>query len=357
MDHLPRFFYQTEPYPEIPYLCREPYDGGDFQTYPQRQGWSITELASSDFRQGRSTEQTASFLQNWLYFGLLNEICRQGGAKFDVSAFTKPKSQHPTLDAEPDREKLVSTVKLEEFVSKSARKLQREIKISSQPRLRRNLQDKLRSLWETIPQQPVQRLNACLDQVRKTSEELYRDAECPLSPEIITSIKILGQMIDYALRGITLVDSQRDWGIQEIATTRLRNATWCPREIALARRTFSSISLYCASFIQRLPNKHNPECNDHSKCSEVLCEANHVNEKSYRKRHVVDGCSCKLWGPGLPQVVDRLREGCIPMIGIKSTRRRQDGSREVECRLVKRTEGCIISHVWADGGFCPCKDC
>lgn len=80
MDHLPIFALATGPYPTVPYLPNDDdvYDGDTFEGYPERQGWSSSLLFAGDFRQGRGLDETAAFLQKWLYFGLLNELSLVG---------------------------------------------------------------------------------------------------------------------------------------------------------------------------------------------------------------------------------------------------------------------------------------
>jgi hypothetical protein len=71
MDHLLQYQTSDRPSIEVPYVCRHPYDDGTFAEYPRRQGVQryITRL---DLH--LSNEEINSFLQTWLFFGLLSEI-------------------------------------------------------------------------------------------------------------------------------------------------------------------------------------------------------------------------------------------------------------------------------------------
>jgi hypothetical protein len=59
---------------EIPYICSPPdhYDHLGWSTHPSRAGWNKGEIENGDFDQSgrKSTGETASFLQTWLFFGL-----------------------------------------------------------------------------------------------------------------------------------------------------------------------------------------------------------------------------------------------------------------------------------------------
>lgn len=61
---------------EVPYLCKEPYDGTDFHGYPQRNGygWLLSGGLSKPANWRQLTADFLPFLQNWLYFGLLEAM-------------------------------------------------------------------------------------------------------------------------------------------------------------------------------------------------------------------------------------------------------------------------------------------
>jgi len=85
MDHLPLPSNPTLNL-EIPYLCTEDFDGGPFATYGTRSGWTWSSVPGPmEFKrngEAASPDQLASFLQTWLYFGLLSETL--GGWSSDV---------------------------------------------------------------------------------------------------------------------------------------------------------------------------------------------------------------------------------------------------------------------------------
>ena len=162
------FHYSINPYPDVPYLCTEVYDGGDFQEYPARQGWSMTKLLVGDFWQGHSAEAVAAFLHTWLYFGILNELHLTGGDKVKVANFTKKKNTAV----------LLSSVKLEKYVA--------------------NWASGLKVSWfATKKSARLQRAETALDTLCILSESLYclcskEGGSPPLLDDIVLSFKILG---------------------------------------------------------------------------------------------------------------------------------------------------------------------
>jgi hypothetical protein len=79
-----------KPLPKTPYLARERYDGGPFLSYAVRKRKATAALDETPFDLVQWTrsnelnptpvEEQASFLQTWLYFGLLSEMAGANAA-------------------------------------------------------------------------------------------------------------------------------------------------------------------------------------------------------------------------------------------------------------------------------------
>jgi hypothetical protein len=59
----------------VPYKCAEPYDNGDFLTYPN---WPTHYIRGENGYGGREPKAIESFLQMWLYFGCLVQVFKLG---------------------------------------------------------------------------------------------------------------------------------------------------------------------------------------------------------------------------------------------------------------------------------------
>ncbi len=83
MDHLQDIEYgnqasmvRSDPVIQVPYLCQYGYDQDcEFTEYPAQKGFDKSKFLGLDFSQ-RPPNETASFLQTWLYFGLLSRVLR-----------------------------------------------------------------------------------------------------------------------------------------------------------------------------------------------------------------------------------------------------------------------------------------
>jgi hypothetical protein len=77
MDHLPLPSDPVPPVIEVPYVCKTLYDEGSFDDYPVRQGITIDSFNGSidvlTFFERRFEDQI-SFVQTWLYFGVLQQF-------------------------------------------------------------------------------------------------------------------------------------------------------------------------------------------------------------------------------------------------------------------------------------------
>lgn len=88
MDHLPS---PTQPYQplRVKFLCRkedDEYDHGGFDGYPTRRRVDVNRLMKGDL-QDQSAHHFSNFLQQWLYFGVLEEVFKICAVPFKQSEF------------------------------------------------------------------------------------------------------------------------------------------------------------------------------------------------------------------------------------------------------------------------------
>ena len=86
MEHLPSPLHSLHAdQTKVPFVCKKPYDGGSFLTYPVREGKEYLLPAGSSSPGQRSfwqheklhptpKEELESFFQTWLFFGLVHEM-------------------------------------------------------------------------------------------------------------------------------------------------------------------------------------------------------------------------------------------------------------------------------------------
>lgn len=81
----------------IPFVSAEDYDNDDFGTYPRRKGWDLSIWETVNWGtpldvarwlpDGKSMDDLASFLQTWLYFGLIASVASIMKSKIDPRDF------------------------------------------------------------------------------------------------------------------------------------------------------------------------------------------------------------------------------------------------------------------------------
>lgn len=86
MDHIPSPSSPVCSPVVVPCLSNTSFDGLDFDSYPSRRGWDQARLLAGDFAQ-HSNQDTAAFLQDWLYFGVLAIVL---GEVADKASYVKP---------------------------------------------------------------------------------------------------------------------------------------------------------------------------------------------------------------------------------------------------------------------------
>ncbi|KAI9172598.1 hypothetical protein HJFPF1_02104 [Paramyrothecium foliicola] len=303
MDHLPVFRYVTEPYPRIPFLSQQPYDGLEMDSYPDRQAFDLTRLYSKDFTQ-HSPENTAAFLQTWLFYGGLYEVLR----------FQHPSELNQFIEVDSLGCR-VSTKPLNSLISKWAKDVE-ILAEKSVPDLRARLQ----------------KAGIVQNTIHKIYHNLLVTPENPVPEEVTLSLGILGCTIDLALKTCLNLGRGRSWGLDSLAATRMLNAGWCPRDIGLARECLTEISMFCASFLERRgPSFEHWDCNENS------CRLNNIDEGTYVTQHRKQGCDCQHLHLDQNEVQRIIHEGGIPVIYMTSPGMDEFGARKLDIKIARGT--------------------
>lgn len=121
MNHLPRYKNSKLPQIEVPYLCKEPYDGLEFKDYPKRKG---LELKTIDLDGTVEKDEADAFLQTWLFFGVLSQTLQV------------PIRNEDFVTIDPDGTSVLTTVALPGHVQKSEDALKRLSRSDQEGRIR-----------------------------------------------------------------------------------------------------------------------------------------------------------------------------------------------------------------------------
>lgn len=318
MDHIPQFSNQLTI--EIPYLCKEDYDGLSFLGYPQRKGWSKDWLFDIGVFGGKTLAETTSFLQTWLYFGLLSETL---GVKVTTSDFVRESSTGA----------FITTRALPKYLDEWR---DRDGKLSANAKSRRQIG-----------------IDICFDEVNKILSAYRSQASVrPLSPEVSLSIIILGETLSRAkLRILDTSEAdtisgwdhagKMDWGTSELLKYRMIGAGWCPSTIFMLQRELKLVTglYYASSFPPPIPKSH-------IKCSDIECfGAYSYGHETYRTKHTVDCSGCNYVEADLKQLCLAL-DSSFPLLSLTGPL----GNPRLE--IIPYQTGidyAAISFVWSDG--------
>ena len=294
------------------------YDGLPFSTYPERSGWDKYRLFCGDFSEHGEAE-TASFLQTWLYFGMLSNFF---GSRFVLNDFTR-------LDGS---RKLIMTTNLLQYV-KSLKSVQAD--------------------WpEGNRQRWVKEVEECFRET-KHMIEIFGQRPCPLPQEVLLSIMVLGSTLTYVYRWVAYTSNAErfsiaesspitSWGTSFLVVKRMFEAGWCPSEIARLHSNFDVIGMYYTSFFERPNNDRN-----HAACSRSGCVEDRIKAATYKTKHA-DCEGCFFEGPNLSEMIRILENGAYPLILLNES----EHGAKIETRVVSSSLALpytAISHVWSHG--------
>lgn len=318
MDHLPGLAHATSTYPRVPFLCDQEYDNLPFDQYQVRRGWDVHRLYNRDFSQ-HPPRETASFLQTWLFFGLLNEIL----------GFQRPISMQDFIQEDSGGRRIYTT--------------HLNACIATWPEQMNSLASRSAEEFRAA----LSRVGVCLNTVHRICGSLSTSSDSPVPWEVILSFSVLGCTFDHALQWFWDLGRGRNWDLNTIAAAKMMQSGWCPRDIAVARFFLSEIPMFCTSYMAR-PSV--PQ--DHWHCSGMTCAVNQINELAYATKHRMPGCQCSHIQSMQDDIRKILDQGDFPIVSL-TPRRQADGSRTFDLKI--KAGGVLvhsyiaISHVWSDG--------
>ena len=337
MEHLPKRTGQTKSlFPEIPYLCQDTYDKGPFLDYPHRSGLPDLKIEGplgdspslsipkQQFLEGVPRAELESFLQNWLFFGLLNEVLGDLYRHEDfVTTF---------LDGETEKT-IVTTVdllsRLEEW----------EATITKD-------KHSLMAVYEHIAK--------CLNLSYACLMIQYPAFDDDLIFHLASVAEVLGYAASKACDVAWTDDPVRslipiNWGDTTSEDFRksvlLERSNCCPSQMQMLMENFGSpqaLSFVASCFHEDVVQSH------HASCDGNMCRVGYSVTSGQVTRHVSDSCGCEFLRIDEDLLADCLRTGCLPLLRIKE----ETNSDEISVDVVASTDSTsyvALSHVWADG--------
>lgn len=272
-----------------------------------------------------SNDDTAAFIQEWLWFGLLSEFLEQ--SDLDVNKFT----------CTHNGRSVVTTKYLPYILTVWCRKTD---KMDVEQRKNR-----------------FERVNKLLQEAKMIVSTgisySWSGKERPVSPEIALSIQMLGftlsKLCTLMLRRNKLPhETAMVWGRMKWAVERLLNFGWCPSALQFLTLWFPGGHYYLALLGPLKIQK------DHTRCTEAECNYDQLNTSNYPVKHVHENCNCRLLTISPQEIAKAIDDNMLPLIQITDTT-------ELSISLVAvefdDSQGyTAISHVWGDGLGSPTLD-
>ncbi len=328
MEHLPSPLHSLHAdKTKVPYVCKKPYDGGSFLTYPVREGKAYVLPAASSspgqlpFWQHEKLhptpkEELESFFQTWLFFGLIHEVLADLCSPQD---FIRA-SQEAT-------DKVMSTSNLISITETWISKVINGDIVTTYDHLAECLRVTFAALRAVNPEfdQRIKLSIASTGEVLEYAvnkafhiENMARDNKCPAS---------WPALIDKAA-----------W------TESMQAAGWCPSQIfILCQGAISIQSLY---YFTALRQPDSPS--RHQSCSERKCTAHQNNLEKYTTQHCTSDCECEELSVNIGAVEDILLKGEIPLLRVIPGQSLADLNLEI-ISSQPDSQYVALSHVWADG--------
>ncbi|KIX91925.1 uncharacterized protein Z520_12361 [Fonsecaea multimorphosa CBS 102226] len=340
MDHIPTPEHPYRPV-HVPWLSGSPslsseYDCKGFLDFPSRHGRSTQSLQNADF-EGKDAAQTAAFLQEWLYFGLISsvfQICGITFSRHDLLRHTSGLKRRTFITTRTLGKYLQQWYDKEKYASPSA-KAEHEGDVSYN---------------FTFVSGVLETFNGKLRTAGNDAEATYL-RNC-LPGEVELSVVVLLATIEYF--HMVIYDPPSRLVVPTCAwlSSLMVSEGWCVGQVArLWKRHRNVLTMYYFKMLGP------PAVNkDHSRCSKSRCAANDILEDVYITAHcpVEPSFMHFQMGPPSDKLVAIIMDGSVPIISVRcpttAQNRKWDDSLDLEViAYTGDTPYVAISHVWSDG--------
>ncbi|THC90073.1 hypothetical protein EYZ11_010469 [Aspergillus tanneri] len=318
MDHLPE-------------IEAEPYDGGDFLTYPARRRFDPDICESDEVGwvdpSGYTAHDRTAIFQEWLFFGTLSEILDAGGVRLIPAEFVCGGC--------------VTTRKLDYYIRQAIKSVNRqqgeEIIVS------------------------VSRIETVVDTVRRYASfrppgamAVTLGSVCPERWPVALSITILcegllmlvsnlpnskGVLMGEQIAMVSNAVTGDGPGLMEkLLVRRIMDAGWCPNQIAGYGLMDASLAYYLGMLAPKIRMSH-------ERCRPNFAACNQLQD-NYMIRHadLCDSQECRMFHVDLQNLEDIINDGALPVVWVDE----KDGSIKVVRRDPSKAY-LAISHVWSQG--------
>lgn len=283
MDHLPQLLgRELKPF-KIPCLDTLEYKADRFLQYPETRGYSLDDIYAAQFR-SKDTPHAASFLQGWLFFGLLSAIT---GIPVRSCSYVR------TL---ADGQRVIDTSPLPMCIA--------------------SWKSKCEGLTESQREDNAKNARAIFGIVYNVLEALQKQNASLLDARIELSIVCLANTLATAAR-----DHYQDPDIvfPKVRCVFLEDALlddgWCPSTIEFIASNFNAPSQY---FLYTMGPPE--DMKSHTDCSQLVCFAKKRNPTAWPLSHrpLCTG-NCPPFAISTERIGRILGDGSFPIIMVRFT--------------------------------------
>lgn len=284
------------------YAGGQSWDGGDFATYPKRQGWddSLWQWNHDTDElplQGRSYDEAAAFLQSWLFFGLLETVL---GFKVDPEEFLCEVNKDGSL------QKVITTTKLATHLET----FNRDLKFwSAQERARRE-----DIIWDALSEASV--VNDSWNQVlyagnlQTDSLLLHETLFCQTMLYLA-----LARFLDKAIPSIGWMKLEGN-KCSRFLEVRMDQAGWCPFDIQyLCVNLDPDVMAFIFSLGSHSTSTDHSVCHERYRGPRDHCVSQSIDAQSL-PQHVTAECQCPHLGPNRELIEASIKNNNIPIIAL-----------------------------------------
>ncbi|RHZ45307.1 uncharacterized protein CDV56_100151 [Aspergillus thermomutatus] len=336
MDHLilPR---TISPKPlKVPALSSINYDGGDFDGYPERQGWGTRTVAEWQAIFENPPREFNAFLQRWLYFGLMHFFI----GPFDISTFVVDDTDNPGM-------MILSTKPLKDFIERNLRQRKQVNGLFGAIRGCGDVLFALDGTWkrkrtgnQTLQQPERLRAFLLLEQPSDPQHQRVTLSESLLWEMAVSYPQSFGQEVYRMIPSFP----------QHSIRTLLCLAGWCPSDIMPMMQEFTTAGcLFMMNLERPSPTQVHVAKNGpvgSPSCTQTYCRFRNLSGNTYTTKHKHECQGCPDLVVELSILAPVLLSDRIPLIHLQS----RHGSDRLS--IMPETPGTpyiAISHVWSDG--------
>jgi hypothetical protein len=355
MEHLGDRFSNFEPRPH--FLGRiYDYDSRGFHHFPTRVNWKV----SADHQcepVGESSLPFQTFLQSWLFFGLLAAVLGEDiGSKEALNTLKKRGTAVTTYINTTKLKGLLEAWEAREVRDREGQTM-RMVRIQVALDRARGVVKRYCSVTDhdagSAPSEP-----GGVDGILALSPQSNPAVSFKIEDAIALSLMVLGETLTNAKAKIVERvgfrirgwhgDAAEGWGTSKAVLERMRRDGWCEKTIHMLKGQFrdNATSLLSACLTYQIDDrtKHKNKGCTKKECKVTAFDANSVYEPQHSPDCEDLTAGCQFVGPNVDELIKIVDQGDIPVLTIKPD------TLSVKVAACERYgEYATISHVWADG--------